>query len=161
MDINDKLGKDRAQELENIFVNICGDKPEVREIAKKTKMYKFLSATNSHRAFTSTDGLTKYPERSWKVPRNLQMNKILHIITLNQYFGEGVINQEEYDTLKSMLDSPDTDNAQMVEMLFEVKHRPLWQKQRSSFKRKIKKLWPQITLRMPPIPFIAKDVEQP
>ena len=141
MDINDKLGKDRAQELEAFFMLICGDKPEVRDIVKNTKMYSFFTGKVHHKGFTASNGIDVYPPRVTKTIRKQQANIILHDITLKQYLFEDVIDQKEYNSLKAMLDSPDTENAMMVEMLLEVKHRPLWQKKRNQLKNKLKKLF--------------------
>ena len=141
MDINDKLGKDRAQELENFFITICGDRPGIKDIARNTSMYKFLNGKNTVEGFTSMDGLREFKPYTYKIKRSEKANRILHQITLDQYLFEEVVDQEEYDNLKAMLNSPDMENATMVEMLFEVKHRPLWQKKRAILKRKLKKIF--------------------
>ena len=132
MDIIDKLGRDRAKELEDFFVAACGDSDAVREIARNTEMHKFLLG----KVTTNYPGYKPY---TYKVARTLTTRQLHHSITLKQYLHESIITKEEHNTFTLMLESPDEADTNLLEMLLEVKYRPYWQKQRAKMKRAFKK----------------------
>lgn len=122
------IGKDLAKSMELMFGEIFDNNPEKMDIIRNTKLFKFFNGSHkvtipNHRPFI------------YKLEPTEARSKILLDLAMKQYEYTGIMDFTEYNSLKAMIESEDSENRVLAEEIIALRISPKFR----SFLQKLKR----------------------